>query len=301
MVSTYITAREFIANPTGLETASLIGNLDFLSGAHVQGATTLNVVKPIEVQLQNRDYVTIFDGSSSEQVLVAGTVNAGQTAIPLVAGMLFAHADGTEYCTDGSQGSLGKQIINASATLENICKQSLFLTTYTGEVLRMPGLRASIDNQGHLNFRPRHFPIITETGMTIESSVGNAISYDATQIIIDSDLQVCGVPYVVVMAGSGGNGGTYSLYSRVSRRDQLILSITYSAGYTAAAMPGEVHEAAVLLTSDIIAKRINPQGAAETALGKRKNVATLRGDPSGESLLYKRAVYLLDPYTMQPF
>jgi hypothetical protein len=194
-------------------------------------------------------------------------------------------------------GSLADQIVNASAEMENYLLQSLFQTTYT-ETLRMPSPRASIDNQGMLVFRPRHFPIATDTGITIKQNNAAPVSYDATQAIIDGGQQVVNVPWLV--AGSGG-GSTYSLLPSISRSTNLFLTITYTAGYLAANMPSDVREACVLLTSDILAKRLNPLGAVDLTSGDRRISAALRGDLTGESLLVKRAFKLLDNYSIQSF
>jgi hypothetical protein len=194
-------------------------------------------------------------------------------------------------------GSLADQMVNASAEMENYLLQSLFQATYT-ETLRMPSPRAAIDNQGMLVFRPRHFPVTTDTGITIKQNNATPVSYDATQAILDGGQQVVCVPWLV--AGSGG-GSTYSLLPSISRSTNLFLTITYTAGYTAASIPGDVREACVLLTSDILAKRLNPLGAVDLASGDRHLTAALRGDLTGESLLVKRAFKLLDNYSIQSF
>jgi hypothetical protein len=58
-----------------------------------------------------------------------------------------------------------------------------------------------------------------------------------------------------------------------------------------------VAEAAVLLTSDILAKRFNPMGAYEMQMGKRSFSIGSRADMSGESVYLKRAKDILQNYS----
>jgi hypothetical protein len=262
------------------------------------GATTLPIIAPgITTTLNLYDRITIFDGPNSEVVTV--TVSTDTTGIQSVqcSPLTFAHVAGTPLCSDGVMGSLADQIVDASAEMENYLLQSLFQTTYT-ETLRMPSPRASIDNQQMLVFRPRHFPVSVESGITIKQNNATPVSYDATQAIIDGGQQVVCVPWLV--AGSGG-GSTYSLLPAISRSTNLFLTITYTAGYPATSMPGDIREACMLLTSDILAKRLNPLGAVDITSGDRRVAAVLRGDLTGESLLVKRAFKLLDNYSIQSF
>lgn len=294
----YASIFDFLRNPTGLETGSLVGNTARLSSAQIIGATSLPVTPVTTVALNVNDRITIFDGSSSEVVIVGATAAIGSSSVTIQApGLAYAHTQYVPLCSDGVMGSLADQIVDASAELENYLQQALFQATYT-ETLRMPSMRASIDNQQMLVFRPRHFPVSTETGITIKQNNSTPVSYDATQAIIDGGQQVVSVPWLV--AGSGG-GSTYSLLPAISRSTSLFLTITYTAGYPAASMPGDVREACVLLTSDILAKRLNPLGAVDVASGDRHLSAALRGDLTGESLLVKRAFKLLDTYSIQAF
>ncbi len=292
----YATVLDVQRNPTGLELGSLIGNVVRLLAAASIGATSLSVTPVTTVALNSNDHITIFDGSSSEVVIVATPVTPGSSSITIQApGLVYAHAQYTVLCSDGVMGSLADQIVAASAALENYLQQAIFQATYT-ETLRMPSYRASIDNQSMLVFRPRHFPVSTETGITIKQNNATPVSYDSTQALVDASQQVVCVPWLV--AGSGGGGSTYSLLPAISRTTNLFLTITYTAGYPAASMPGDVREACVLLTSDILAKRLNPLGAADISSGDRRVVAALRGDFSGESLWAKRAYKMLDTYAM---
>lgn len=297
-MNTYLSWFDWQRTTTGLEWGSLVGNTGRISGATSIGAVSLPVVPALTVAINQFDIVTIFDGSSSETVTATASAIVGATSIS-VSATTYAHAAGTSYCTDGILGSLADQIVKASQELETICKQSLFLSTYTNELLAMPTMRGSIDNHYALHFRPRHWPIQSLASLSITTVPNNTIQYDPTQVIIDSDKQICSMPNMQPLPLAGSGQAPYPIWNTVSRYQQAQLAITYTAGYST--MPADVIEAAVLLTSDILAKRLNPVGAPDIQSGDRHISAVLRGDNSGESLLVKRAKKILDNYTMQSF
>src|SRR6185312_6605476 len=152
--------------PTGLILSGYTGNMARISACSA-GASSLTV-PATTVALNQYDDLYLFDGSNTEvlQVGVAGAAQ-GVTSIPLLNPTAYAHSAGKAYCTDGTDGSLGEQIMTASQWIEDICHQSLWSSTYT-ETLRMPTMRASIDNQRSLNFRPRHSPVMSLASLTLE-------------------------------------------------------------------------------------------------------------------------------------
>lgn len=296
-MNTYLSWFDWSRTTTGLEWQSLIGCSGRINAATV-GATILTVTPPLAVSLRQYDLLTIYDGSSSENVTVQAVAGAGTTTITISATQ-YAHVAGTPYSTDGVLGSLADQIIKASQELETICRQSLFLSTYTNEMLALPTMRAAIDNQFALHFRPRHWPVQTLTALSITTVPNNSISYDPTQVIIDSDKQICSMPNLQPLPLPGSGQGPYPIWNVPSRYRQAQVTITYTAGFSV--MPADVTEAAVLLVSDILAKRLNPVGGADITSGDRRIATVLRGDFSGESLLYKKAQRILNNYTMQSF
>jgi hypothetical protein len=301
MASAYLSCFDYALSPSGIEYNSLVANMTRVADSGVlAGATTLPVIPPgIQTTLNRYDRVSIFDGSSSEQVLV--TVSTDTTGVQEIqcSPLQYAHVAGTPICSDGFLGSLATTIFAASQQLETICRQSLFLTTYTNELLAIPTMRAAIDNHYALHFRPRHWPIDSLTSLSITTVPGSTISYDPTQVIIDSDKQICSMPNMQPLPLAGSGQAPYPIWNTVSRLQQAQLTIAYQAGFST--MPADVIEAAVLLTSDILAKRLNPVGAPDIASGDRHISAVLRGDNSGQSLLVKRAQQILDNYTMQSF
>jgi hypothetical protein len=298
MAVAYLSCFDYALSPSGLEYNSLIANMTRVASPGViAGATSLPLIAGLTVALNPYDRLSIFDGAFSETVVIASTAILGATSVTC-SPLQYPHAVGVPVCGDGVMGSLANAILTASTYLENICQQSLFQTTYTNELLAMPTIRASMDNQNTLHFRPRHWPINSLSAIAIESMPNLSITYDPTQVVIDSDKQICTMPNLQPLVSSGQ--APYPIWGTgMSRNQWSQLSITYMSGF--AVLPFDVIEAAILLTSDILAKRLNPQGAPDLGSGSRHISAVLRGDNSGESLLYKRARALLNPYSMESF
>jgi hypothetical protein len=303
--ATYIDCLQYRKQPTGLSVAiaNYIGNSGHISAA-VAGATSLTVPATTVAQVQY-DSVWIFDGPNSEvvQIGAAGALS-GATSLPLQAGTQYAHAAGTPYCTDGTAGSLGQQIFIASQWIEDdICFQSLWATTYTGEILTMPTMRAALDNQQNLHFRPRHFPVTALSAVSIQTNTQYSLSYDPTQAIIDSDQQTVDLPVMSLLSTSGSSAQANPWYPALpfGRSSNAWLTLTYTAGYAQGALPWPIVRACTLLVSECFLQLENPMGADSIQQGKRNVTFMLRGDTSGESLLVKQAVKLLSKYVMQSF
>jgi hypothetical protein len=271
-----------------------------LSVAVVAGATTLPITPNITIGLSINDRITIFDGSSSEVVVVATLATIGSASITIQApGFIANHGQYSPCCSDGILGSLADVIANASEWLEEITHQPLFFTTQT-ETLTAPSMRAAVDNQNQLVLRPRD-SVTALTALSIKSNVSTSVPYDAAQAIIDSIGLTIAVPWIVASSGGGGGGSTYSLLSRISRNTNLWITITYTHGYTLAAMPGSITDAAILLVSDILARRTNPTGADVVILGKHSLTTSTRGDTSGMTALVKDAMRKLQPWTVEAY
>jgi hypothetical protein len=87
----------------------------------------------------------------------------------------------------------------------------------------------------------------------------------------------------------------------LSRRTKAWVTITYTAGFTPATMPGIISDTAILLLSSILSRRQNPTGADQINLADKNLVTTLRGDPSGDSLLVKEVKQNLARYIRKAF
>ena len=305
-MNVYLDQFDFIRGTHGLEFQSLIGNSARFTSSQSVGANALTVpatgLKRITVQLNYFDRITIFDGSSTEVVQVGSAGAAvGATSIPLLAPTQFLHGIGVGWCSDGIAGSLADQIVDASAWMETQCNQPLLQTTWSNEQMLMPTMRASIDNQGAVHFRPRHWPIQSISGYSIATTPVVSTSYDPTQVWVDSDKQVCIDANPTPLGTQGQTQSTYPIQPRLNREQKAQLTLSYVSGYAYSALPGDLKEAAVLVVSDLVAKRHNPVGAPEIKDGTTDISAVLRGDLSGESLLVKRAMKTLIKYSTQPF
>lgn len=297
MVNAYIDQMDFTRSTSGLEYPSLVGNSTRFTTAQAAGVTSLTVpasgVGSITVALSFFDRITIFDGANTEVVQV-GSAGAlvGATSIPLLSGttLQYNHAVGVAWCSDGTNGSLADQIINASAWLERECYQSLLQTTYTSEQLTMPSMRASVNNRGSLTFRPRHFPVNSITALSITTASQTTITYDVSAVSIDGNKRNCVIRVLNALPGQLQNQPTNLVQSPFDRNTEADVFVTYSAGYPYSALPGDVKETAILLVSDLLAKRHNPAGFAHVGSGGVQYDAEIRGDVSGESILVKKAL-----------
>lgn len=287
MVTCYISHLDYQRSPSGLESASLLGNSMRISNPVVAGATSFTVTPNTTVQLNLYDRITIFDGPNSEVVIVAGTTNEGSSNIGIQApGLQFGHAAGTPCCSDGILGSLADQIVDASAWLESeFTFQPLFQQAYTGEILPMPSMQAAFDNQNMLVFRPKHFPVISVSSIVLYLQQANPTTFDATQAFIDANQQTVRVPNLQAT----GTTQVYYPNRFMSRTRNMWLTIGYTAGFLPAALPPDIRQAVILLVSAILSRRQNPTGADQIQFADKHLVATLRGDTSGESLLVKEA------------
>lgn len=303
MTSTYIDAITYSKAATGLTLTPLYGNLGRLTST-AQGVTTLTLIAPLTVALAAYDSIYVFDGPSSEVLQVSQSASVGSSTVTLQSPAAYAHAAGTAYCTDGTQGSLGQAIFEASRWIEDICHQPLYQTAYSGEILTMPTMRAAIDNRWNLHFRPRHFPITTLSSVSIQTSQTYTVSLDATQAIIDADQQTVDLPNVNTLSSTQpqGNpqGGPY-LWQPFNRQTNAWITLSYTAGFPVGQLPWAITRACTLLTSDGFSQLENPMGADQIGQNKRSVIFTLRGDQSGESLLVKEANKLLGPYIAQSF
>jgi len=300
MPSTYSDCYQFQKAPSGIIATNYLGNIFRLAGSALAGANALLCnAASLTVQLLQYDTLTIFDGLNSEQVTVAAPTSPGSISIPLSTPTQFPHAAGTPVCSDGTAGSLAEQILTASAWIEDICHQSLWLSTYTGEILSFPTMRAALDRQGILWFRPRHFPFGTLSALSIQTTAQTSVAYDPTQAIVDSDRQLVQMP--TLQPVSGGGSQSQVPYQQpvpgISRNSKGSLVLTYSSGY--ASLPFPVLRACHLLTAECFTQLENPIGADTIQQGKRNVAFTLRGDLTGHSLLVKQATKLLQPYVTE--
>lgn len=301
MTNTYVDCIAYTKQPTGLAQGVLpyyYGNLSRI-GTTAQGATSLTV-PATTVALAQYDAIYVFDGPSSEELMVGAAGAAlNATSIPLLNPTLYAHNAGTPYCTDGTQGSLGEQIFTASRWIEDdICFQPLWSTAYTSETLTMPTMRAAIDNEENIHFRPRHFPITTVTLIVLQDKQKNQYTLDVSKATVDSDQQTVDIPLSALTTSHSQTQG-YPWTNTINRRTTAWIILGYTSGF--AALPHTVKRACTLLTSQCFVQLENPVGADQITQGKRSVTFAIRGDTSGESELVKEAKTLLQAYIAESF
>jgi hypothetical protein len=159
----------------------------------------------------------------------------------------------------------------------------------------MPSMRAYLDRDRVLALMPGHFPIQSVSALAVEFGEGQSLTLDATQIELPSSARVLEIPYLLQ---SGVTlGAQLFLDTRgLSRSLRQWATITYVGGVTVGAVPYDIEQAAVWMTSDLLSQRQNPTGAAEQSLGKRRLVQRQRGDLVGDSILLLRAHDALEAY-----
>lgn len=301
MSSTYLDIFQYLRKPSGLITSGYYGNAFRFATTQAAGASSLAIPASAITEAMNAyDNLYIFDGLNSEVVQVASTVSPSVTSVSLVNPTVYQHKAGIVACSDGTSTiSLAEQIFIASQWVEDICHQSLWVSTYSNEVLTMPTMRASVNNEGVLWFRPRHFPITDLTAISIKADPLSVVQYDPTQAIIDSEQQLISIRNLVPLSNTPGNSQvtSNSPWNARSRNRQQWLTITYDSGWTN--LPSTIVRACSLLVNQCFVQTANSLGADSIVEGERNVVFTMRGDTSGESLLVKEAQRLLQPYVME--
>lgn len=302
MPSTYSDIFAMIRQPSGIVLANTYANAFRFAIPQPAGTTRLNVpANAVTTTINAYDQVYLFDGLNSEIVQVSTAASPGASSLSLVNPTQFTHQAGVSACTDSTQGSLAAQIFTASQWIEDICRQSLYVSTYSGEVLSMPSMRAAIDKDEVLWFRPRHFPITSLTALSIQTSQQFTVTYDPTQAIIDSERLLVSIPTLNALGSTQATQAVAAGYTQITpllgRNTRAWLTITYNSGYTA--LPSVINRACALLTGVCFAQMYNSIGADQVVEGERNVTYTMRGDQSGESLLEKEAKRLLQPYVME--
>jgi hypothetical protein len=297
-VAAYIDVPAYLRAATNQETASLLGlNTTLDSGGAAAGTTSLPVAAAtgwVEGPLW------LLDGPFSEVALV--TDSPDSTHLTLAApGTLFAHAAGVSASQAGTAGALAELILRASAWIEGYCAQGSLGTDRTlfavsrEERWGMPGTRAALDRDGVLVIRPGHWPVQSVAAVALDLGDGQALALDATQAQVASGGRLIEVPYLLSAAPAPGQMLALETAGLPRARRQWA-TLTYTGGIPASAVPYDVRQACVWVTSELLAERRNPTGAAVMRMGKYEIQARLRGDETGDSLLLIQAKAALAPY-----
>lgn len=296
-VGAYIDVPTYLRAATNQETASLLGlSTTVGAGSAAAGVTSLPVAASAGWAAGP---LWLLDGPYSEVVQVTGINGANLTlAAP---GTLFAHAAGVSASQAGTAGALGELILRASAWIESYCAHGSLATDRSlyavarQERWGMPGIRAALDRDGVLVIRPGHWPVQSVAVVAIDLGDGQTLALDATQVELPSGGRLVEVPYLLSAAPSPGQMLVLET-AGLSRSRRQWATLTYTGGLTISAVPYDVQQACVWVTSELLAERRNPTGAAAMKLGKYEVQARLRGDETGDSLLLMQAKAALAPY-----
>jgi hypothetical protein len=302
--SAYIDISDYQEAPHGQEIVSLLGLSTTTNGAtQPAGTTALVVVSTSANASWTAGLAWILDGPASE--IVSVTASPDGTHLTLAApGTQFAHTAGVSVSQAGASGCLASTILRACGALENYCQQgasggdrSLYALTRS-ERWAMPSVRAYLDRDATLAIMPGHFPVQSVSAVAVEFGQGQSLALDASQIELPTSARVVEFPYLVQGGVSVGMQMFLGLQG-ISRSRRQWATLTYLGGITPGAVPADVEQAAIWITSDLLSQRQNPTGAAEQSLGKRRLVQRQRGDAVGDSILLLRAHDALQPYVAE--
>lgn len=290
--SAYLDVPGYLRAATNQETASLLGLNTTLGGATTlaAGAVSLPVVASVG---WSAGALWLLDGPWSEVVRVTGL--ADSTHLTLAApGTLWPHAPDISVSQAGAAGSLAETILRASAWMEGYCQQgtatdrSLYAISRT-EQWGMPGSRAWIDRDAIAVVRPGHFPVQSVSALALDQGEAGAFALDVARARLPSDGRLIEAPLFA---------GIDPLLA-LSRSLRAWINVTYVGGVTPGALPYDLAQACVWVTSELLAERRNPTGAAQIRQGKFELQARPWGDRSGDSTLLLQAKAALEPYRAQ--
>lgn len=287
--SAYLDVPGYLRAATNLETASLVGLSTTLGGGATLAAGAVSV--PVAASAGwVAEPLWLLDGPWSEVAQVTGS--ADSTHLTLAApGTRWPHAPGVSVSQAGAAGSLAELILRASAWIEGFCQQgtatdrSLYALSRT-EQWGMPGTRAWIDRDTVAVVRPGHFPVQSVSALTLDQGEVGATMLDVSRAHLPSDGRLIEVPLLADV----------DPLLALSRSRRAWISVTYTGGVIPGALPYDLAQACVWITSELLAERRNPTGAARLRQGKFELQARPWGDRSGDSTLLLQAKAALEPY-----
>lgn len=291
-MSTYLDVPGYLRAATNQETMSLLGLNTTLGGAATLAAGAVNL--PVAASAGwAAGPLWLLDGPYAEVVQVSGS--ADSTHLTLAApGTVWPHAPGVSASQAGAAGSLAEAILRASAWMEGYCQQgtapdrSLYALSRT-EQWDMPGTRAWLDRDMVAVVRPGHFPVQSVSALALDRGEGGSFALDVAQVRLPSDGRLIEVPLLA---------GIDQLLA-LSRSRRAWISVTYTGGVLPGALPYDLVQACIWITSELLAERRNPSGAARIRQGKFELQARPWGDRSGDSTLVLQAKAALEPYRAQ--
>lgn len=287
IMSAYIDVPTYLRAPTGQEAASLLGLNTTIGGGSSVPAGTLSL--PVVASAGwAAGPLWLLDGPSAEVAQVTGAADATHLTLA-TPGTTLSHAPGASASQAGVGGSLAEVILRASAWIENYCQQgtapdrSLFALSRT-EKWSMPGRRALLDVDGTLVMRPGHFPVQSVAALTMLLPSGAVQSVDVSLAQVSGEGRLIETPLVFTGAAPGA-----LMPTAVSRAGRQWVSVTYTGGFAAGAVPYDIQQACVWMVSELLSARRNPSGAATVKQGTTELVARPWRDTTGDSILLVQA------------
>lgn len=302
MVSFYVTAAQMQRAITGFPLTPLLGVSGHVAHSVAIGDTSIQLGvgnETLDTTLDIGKQITLFDGATSEQLQCIGPINVATSLVPIQPAQ-YAHSVNTEYCTDGPGGSLADVLARGSAKVENYCRQSLLLQTYT-EVQHRRWSNNDIRRDGGLKIAPLYWPVqsVVLWSLQYDGVLSSAFPIDVTQLVLNSATSSVLLPYLALMQSlilyGESDIGMSGMTTFGSGRG-FLSTMTYKAGYAPNALPPDVEDAAILLSGIELLRATNNLGASEITLGKRKVVFRGSTDFSGISQLQKEAESQLASY-----
>ncbi|HEX8997107.1 MAG TPA: hypothetical protein VF812_13850 [Ktedonobacterales bacterium] len=302
-VSAYLDIGDYLRAATNLETASLLGLNTTLTTSVAAGAISLPVASATGWAAGP---VWLLDGPWSEVAQVTASPS-GSTLALAAPGLAQPHSAGVSVSQAGPVGALAETILRASAWMEMYCQQggpsdrSLYALARV-ERWGAPGPRAWQEPDGTLVVRPGRFPIQLVTALSVETSPGAALALDVTQIELPGDGRLIEYPGAALTSALNGvvGGSPLGRSLGLARGGRAWISLSYTAGpATPGAVPYDLRQACVWVTSDLLGQRRNPTGAAAVRMGRFELQARPRTDPTADSILLAQAKTALQTYRVE--
>jgi hypothetical protein len=282
-MNVYCDVPTFQSMAYGIPIPRLLGLNTRLASAQAAGNTTLNVVSSAGI-INPGDMIYILDGPNSEAILTDMTNPAPTTTtIKLANPTAFTHASGISVSSPGRSGqALAALLIRASGMIESFCKQGtltdrgLFSKQRT-ETVELDTSLAYIDEFQSVVFRPAWFPVTNVASAQIILPGGGSVPLDTTNMQYDRNQQRVTFPQAQPIQGIQSVPAWTLQGQPIQRGMQGWLTITYTSGVSASAIPAALQEACILFTQEILSWAQNPTGAQQVRRGDASFVQFMRG------------------------
>jgi hypothetical protein len=303
----FVDVATFKAMAFGIPTPNMLGLNTRLAAPVAGGATLLTVTTSAGI-INPGDSIFILDGPNSEILMSDPTTPAPQAnQVKLLQPTQWAHGVGVSVSSPGrKQVALADILLRASWMVEDYCKQgtltdrSLFQQTRT-VTYELDTPWAYVDQYQSLVLRAAWFPVNSVSSATLQTIDGATIAVATANAVYDANLQRVTFPQAQPVVGQQQLAGWQLEGMPLERGMQGWLTVTFSSGFAANAVPSAVQEATVLFAQEILAWGQNPTGAAMIRRGDVTIQQQIRsigksGENSADGTYAKQAKERLDPW-----